>query len=263
MITLFLAWQDQAISRRWFVVGRLDQTVGGGYSFRYLNQAQEARDSGLELIPDFPLIDTVYHSDQLFPLFANRLLPKSRPDYGEFLQRIGVEEADSDPLTILSRTEGIRMTDGFEVFPKPERDSLGRYHVVFFARGVRHLETAEDCIQRLQPGDRLRVVCDDGSDYDCNALLISRDGTQVGWVPRYFCKDVRRLLEDTGGDVVLEAMRVNLPPAPVQQRLLCALSAPWPTAWIPFSDEEFQPIVGVEDLLPMVPSSAMRSGQEP
>ena len=242
MTMLYLAWQDEKDSRRWFVIGCLDR-VQSGYRFRYVRQAEEARGYGFEPIPGFEDFQVTYESAELFSLFSNRLLSKSRPDYAGFLERIGVAEADADPLTILSRTEGIRMTDKFEVFPMPEPDDSGYYHIVFLVRGIRHLPPeTEQLITSLRPGDRLRVVSEDANQFDCNAVIITTNDRQVGWVPRYFCTDIRDLEQLSPDGIELIVRRVNPPPAPVQLRLLCSLRAPWPDSWTPFNRPEYQPL---------------------
>lgn len=243
MNTLFVAWQDQADTRAWFVVGRLDR-IDVGYRFQYVNQVRVACNSGFEPMLEFRDINAKYESNKLFPLFENRLLSRSRPDYGDFLKRIAISEDSYDPIAILGRTEGLRATDSFEVFSKPEPDEHGNYHVVFFARGIRHLSPdIEKLVAGLVPGDDLDIELQDDNTHDCNAILVRSDGTQVGWIPKYLCADVRRLRDSYGDEMRVRVERVNSAPAPVQQRLLCSISAPWPESWEPFSDESFQ---GVE-----------------
>lgn len=244
MNTLFLAWQEEERTRRWFVIGRLDRTERG-FRFQYVNQdwPQIASEYGFESLLDFPDVGRVYESTRLFPMFENRLLSRSRPDYGDFLKRLAIDDKDHDPLDILARSEGIRATDSFEVFPKPEPDEQGHYRVVFLARGVRHLPRhVEDVIAKLTPGDKLDAKFGRENEQDCNALLVRSDGMQVGWIPRYLCPDIKRLKGEYPSSLELRVEQVNLSPAPVQQRLLCSITAPWPQ-WEPFSDKEFAGLV--------------------
>jgi len=82
--TLFLAWQDQN-SRSWFPIGRL-RFDGTNYQFTYTQGVLEAQQKcGFEPLPSFPCLGEVYTSTYLFPVFANRLMPKNRPDYSSFL----------------------------------------------------------------------------------------------------------------------------------------------------------------------------------
>src|SRR3954463_2868057 len=103
MRTVYVAWQDPK-SRDWYPVGRL--THNGKYRFVYTE--------GAAVSPDFlPFgrmtdLNVAYESDNLFPLFANRLLPKSRPEYSDYLRWLDVDEDDPlSPLAILSRSGGL------------------------------------------------------------------------------------------------------------------------------------------------------------
>jgi hypothetical protein len=82
--------------------------------------------------------------------------------------------------------------------------------------------------------------------YDNRALLLrTDDGYNVGYCPRYLLDDVFKLLRQTSGaeqTVKVTVERVNLPPIPIQFRLLCKLKAPWPDGFQPFSSSIYQPI---------------------
>ncbi len=125
--TLFLAWLDPN-SRFWFPIGRL--TFDGGiYKFVYTQGASLAQQQcGFEPLSSFPQFDKVYTSTQLFPVFSNRLMPRSRPDYSSFIQWLNIAEHEYEPIAILARSGGERETDTLTVFPRPEPDSQGRYH---------------------------------------------------------------------------------------------------------------------------------------
>jgi hypothetical protein len=135
--TLFLAWQDPH-SRSWFPIGKLTQEHEI-YEFSYLQGALEAKDkAGFEPIVSFPYFDQHYRSSDLFPLFANRLLRPSRPEFKDFVQWLNIPEQEDDPIALLARSGGKRKTDNFEVFPCPERDADGNYHIHFFTHGLRY-----------------------------------------------------------------------------------------------------------------------------
>jgi hypothetical protein len=70
-----------------------------------------------------------------------------------------------------------------------------------------------------------------------------KDRYMIGYVPRYLARDVFELCNRCGLDSVqLQVERVNAD-APLQQRLLCRMSACWQDDFHPCSQEEFQPIV--------------------
>lgn len=158
--TLFLSWQDHT-SRRWYPVGRLN-SGDGKYTFAYIGGAQEARDEALfRPLPAFPDLYTAYESDQLFPLFSNRVLPRSRPEYRDVLEWLSVPQSDNDPVAILSRSGGQRGTDSFEVSPCPERNEDGQYQFHFLVHGLSHMAAdAVERAERLVPGETLLVMKD-------------------------------------------------------------------------------------------------------
>ncbi|MEG3979147.1 DNA-binding protein, partial [Microcoleus sp. herbarium8] len=91
MKTLFLAWQNPG-SGSWFPIGRLTFN-GKEYQFNYTNGVLEAKlKCGFELLPSFPDFNNVYTSQKLFPLFSNRVMPRSRPDYPEFVQWLNIPQ---------------------------------------------------------------------------------------------------------------------------------------------------------------------------
>ena len=156
MKTLFLAWLDP-IDRRWYPVGRL-RNDQGEYEFRYTQGALSARkEAGFQPLAAFPELTATYRSPELFALFSNRLLPRSRPDYREFIEWLHIPESEVEPFVILARSGGRRATDTFEVFPEPQVDENGFAVLHFFIHGVRH--SAEGAVQRADRSSRENGCC--------------------------------------------------------------------------------------------------------
>ena len=81
-------------------VGTLTRNPEGMYEFRYSPQARVLnRKVGYPGIYAFSDWDKVYKSANLFPVFANRVMPKSRPDYPQMLARLGLPPGTVDPVT--------------------------------------------------------------------------------------------------------------------------------------------------------------------
>lgn len=235
----------------WGPVGRLEHD-GDGYRFLYTRGAKTL--DGFGPFPGMPDLDAVYESDTLFPLFANRLLARSRPEYESFLTWGEFDPSDPpDPIAILGVTEGMRQTDLLEVFPCPTPDANGCYLGKFFLHGLRRLPPAAlERIGRLQPGETLGLMADLSNRHDPNAVAVrTRDGCMIGYVPRYLAHDVHELLQGCEPTFIeLSVARVNTA-APFQQRLLCRMNACWPPDFQPCGRDEFQPIAG--DLSPTRP----------
>jgi hypothetical protein len=247
MKTLFLAWQDQ-LSRLWFPIGRLTFD-GTTYRFVYVKGAQEAqKQCGLEPLWLFPDLYGAYESIELFPLFTNRILRRSRPDYADFVQWLNIPLEEEDAITLLARSGGQRATDDFEIFPSPEQAEEGFYNLYFFIHGIQYRPPESQLrLQHLNSGDCLFLMHDFQNPYDNRALMIrTEDGYNVGYCPRYLLDDVFELLRQLSGTeqtVKVTVERVNLPPTPIQFRLLCKLTAAWPEGFRPFAGPIYQPIV--------------------
>lgn len=250
---LFIAWRaGGAAQGRWGPVGRL-RRVAHGYRFVYTRGARTLE--GFRSFPDMPRLDAVYESEDLFPLFANRLLARSRPEYEAYLTWGGFDPRDPpDPIALLGVTEGMRQTDSLELFPLPQPDADGCYATRFFLHGLRWMpEVAQARATRLEPGEPLGLMLDMSNAFDRDAVAVrtsdGRDQLMIGYVPRYLAADMRRLCAASDpGAVELAVARVN-PNAPLQHRLLCQLRARWPQGFSPCTSDEYLPMVGETESL--------------
>ncbi len=241
MKTLFLAWQDPE-NRNGLTVGRLT-FENGEYKFVYTAGAHSSKK-----FRPFERMDDLYSSyvsKELFPLFANRILTKSRPEYSDFIKWLNItnENADTE-FEMLALTGGTRGTDSLEVFPCPEPDITGKYHVKFFSHGLRHLPN-ESCerVKNLSIGDKLFAMLDVQNPFDSFALVL-RTGdpaTIVGFAPRYLAQDFHAYLKNNPGLVEFNVSKVN-PDAPAQMRLMCVMKAPWLSDYKPCSSEQYNPL---------------------
>ena len=244
-------------SRRWAPVARL-RRENGHYLFDYTRGTQ--RLPNFEPFGRMSKVGLQYVSDALFPLFANRVLAAGRPEYHDYLRWLGLTEQDHDALEELARTGGRRATDTLEVVPCPESTPDGRYELHFFARGLRLLGAEEQVrAATLMPGERLHLLKDVQNCQDAMALMLPTDDPMhiVGYVPRYHCADVSRLLHLAGPEAVTVVVERINPDAPIQYRLNCRLSAPWSAHFQPCADDEFHPVtVNLDDLPHAEPSAA-------
>ncbi|MFL5329887.1 MAG: HIRAN domain-containing protein [Gemmataceae bacterium] len=243
MNALFVAWRSGGDGDgAWGPVGRLDFD-GQIYRFCYTFGSKTLK--GFRPFPKMESLETVYESAELFPLFANRLLSESRPEYEQFLRWGGFDpDNPPPPIVVLGLTEGLRQTDSIEVFPCPTHAADGCYLNRFFLHGIRHAPAgAIERINHLQPGDQLGIAPEPTNPADSNAIAVftSEPIQRIGYVPRYLAHDAWHLLEHCGDYVELFVDQAN-PDAPLQQRLLCRMRACWPGDFQPCATEAFQPI---------------------
>jgi hypothetical protein len=226
----------------WRPVGRLEHD-GRLYRFWYTHGA---RQPGFRPFTGMEDLNQVYESEHLFPLFANRLLSESRPEYEAYLRWGGFDpDNPPDPILVLGVTEGIRQTDSVEVFPCPSPGTDGCYFSKFFLHGIRWLPPAAiSRVANLQAGESLKLMADLQNSHDPWAVAVrtEMDRSLIGYVPRYLAHDVWRLVQECQVDFIkLSVGRVN-PDAPLQNRVLCRMHACWPDGFRPCSGDEFLPI---------------------
>lgn len=246
---LFVAWRsgDDAHGH-WGPVGRLEHEASG-YRFVYTRGARTLQ--GFRPFPGMDDLEAVYESDELFPLFANRLLGPSRPEYDAFLVWGGFDPHNPpDPIALLGVTEGRRATDSIEVFPCPLPDAEGCYVTKFFLHGVQWMaHAAWERIAKLKREEQLALMLDLMNPYDAHAVAVRTCDDQgrmlIGYVPRYLAYDVGTLcMTCDPGFITLTVERVNAD-APLQHRLLCRMKACWPDGFRPCGRDDFEPLVSL------------------
>jgi hypothetical protein len=240
---LFVAWRSPRTRGIYPVARLLQRESAPQWELAYIEGAHTAAAHGFVPFIEFPQLERAYESEELFPLFQNRLMPSKRADYREFLARLALPESTGTPITILSRSGGRRETDKLEVFGFPSFDpARARYVYLFFLRGVRHVPGAEERIARLAEGERLAWRREPDNPIDRLSIVVDRPNAgQLGWVPAALLGDLT-LLIDGRSRVEVFAERANLAPAPVHERLLCRLEATAIAGFVPFSDATYQPI---------------------
>lgn len=241
--SLLVCWQNPT-TRGWQPIGRLSYN-GEYYSFSYTQSAQKSFEAG----QFFPLgvmdrLDRIYKSETLFPIFNNRLLTKSRPEYSDYLGWLGFEGESVTDMDELSRSGGIRATDNLQLFPIPEKNNDDYYSVQFFAHGVRHFTSSiREQVQNLHVGDRLYLMKDVQNPYDKLALILRTDSPPeyVGYCPSVLAHDFNQLLDGDNGidNVEVTVSKIN-PDSPLQYSLLCEFRSPWVAGFQPFMGKDFE-----------------------
>lgn len=243
--TLYVSWRTPEGSIHPIgLLRRRCECEGDHYSFRYLKLAERLPD--FEPLPGLPDLHARYESTTLFPVFANRVMPRRRPEF-DLLARRADLGSHADPFEVMARTGGRRATDRIEVFSPPQVSAEGRISSLFFVRGIRHIPGASEAADDLRPGDRLVLVDDPSNAYNPRAVLLRvNDGRTVGYVPDYLVDHVHELRQLNGRDPAVTVEHVNDATAAPHLRVLCRLDAPWPEGYRPFSDARFQPLVPLD-----------------
>jgi len=241
---LFVTWRSPK-THSIIPVGRLIYRDDKLYEFTYIKKAQEAIQQGFMAFLDFPYLGQFYLSHQLFPLFANRVLPVNRPEFREYIGALGLSQENADPMHILARTGGRRETDQIEMFPLPLSDpQTGAFATHCLIRGIRYMPqpVVEERIADLRPHEPLFLLWDAQNELDPTSLVVrTRDYVLLGYLPAYLSREMCELLSSLPQPQVF-VVQVNPPPAGVHHRLLCRVDGCWPEGYIPFSTVDYQPI---------------------
>jgi len=220
--SVYVAWQAPD-TRHWHVVGNLQERESG-YVFKYTKGALKSEKftkfSGMSDVKE------TYISDELFPLFKNRLLSPRRPEYPRFINWLGLGEEVAKPIDILARSGGLRSTDQLQMFKKIDVDEGGNFEHFFFLHGLSYLnQAANDRVSELKHGEVLRLCLDLQNEHDSDAVVVRADKPAeiVGYCPRYFTSDIKKMLIDNPKTVTLSVEKIS-EDAPHNYRLLCKFS---------------------------------------
>ena len=245
---LYVAAQN-SLTREWIPVAELLEQ-GDGYVLRYTKGA--ARLPGFGGLGRMNALEQSYYSPVLFPFFANRLIPKSRPEYRDYLRWVGLENAPASPMELLAVTGGIRATDGYQLIAPPRAEN-NILKLDFFARGLRYLPTEVLKLLFLQKsGAKVFLMKDVQNEKDGWALAIRTAEPMplfVGYVPRYYCAGIARLLDSSSTKVNVKVNRINQD-APFDMKFLLSVEAECP--------ENFDILDDVSDFLPFTARGAER-----
>ncbi|MGB7799826.1 HIRAN domain-containing protein [Buttiauxella sp.] len=219
--SVYVAWQSPD-SRDWHVVGNL-RNKGSHYSFNYTKGVEKLS----KFTPFSGMVDLykTYVSEELFPLFKNRLLSPRRPEYPYFIQWLGLTNDSATPLEILGRSGGQRTTDELQIFKRIEVSPDGYFEHKFFCHGLSYLPvSASERVSSLQVNDELKLCFDLQNNYDPNAVIIraSQPAEIIGYCPRYLAEDIKAMLHSNPLSVTLSVAAIS-DEAPSNYKLLCSL----------------------------------------
>jgi hypothetical protein len=228
MRNLFVAWQSPGPSRAWYPVGRLEADPEREiFRFRYLQGAERAVEAeGFSALLSFPDRFKVYEAAELFPLFQNRLLSQSRPEYQSLLEVLSMRPEEADPIELLALAGGQRRTDNLEVFPEVVANGSGYLSARFFLHGWRHLpEHARHRVDLLQKGEQLQVALECNNPATAFAVQVqSADYSILGWAPRYLMPGLGECLLKSGMDLRCQVAGINSSSGMNQWKLLVELA---------------------------------------
>ena len=242
--TLFLAWHYAGESYQWFPVGRLDADVPNSkYRFRYTGGAMRVKQAGYSLIMEFPDLERDYLSPRLFALFQNRVMKPYRPDFPSYVKVLGLSGVP-DPIEILAVNGGRRMTDNYEVFPQPVRQSDGSFVFRFLLHGSWYVsQSGQERLKQLEPGEELLIALELTHPATRLALQIQTQDRQIiGWTPHCLAQELAMGMSVSAGKFAARVVQIEYyqdMPGPAG---LVELRCLWDN-YEPMSGRDYRPLV--------------------
>lgn len=243
MKTLYIIWQDtKSKNRMWQPVARADiNSDKEEYTFQY---TKGAKNPNFSPFPRMLNRSEKFTSPRLFPFFKNRMFPKNRPEFNQFLDWTGSNQ-DVDPLDLLILLGGSKATDNYRVIMQPVPQA-GKYIQDFFVSGIQYIdEEAKEHISTIKQGDKLLIKYDNENSSDKNAVMLisTENGLKLGYYPAYLNYDLRRLLgkTTTPNEHCKVTVFKNNSDAPTQYRLFCRFETKWLNDFQACSGELYQP----------------------
>lgn len=191
---LLLVWQarDNTARSRHVVAEVVD--IGGSVSLNYLFESEDfkrARARGFDGHPAFRISQQT-HTNSVLEAFMRRLPPRSRGDFGRYLQLhcLSNEQALSD-FQLLAYTGAKLINDGFELVCLFEQMPLP-FEFTLEVAGYRHhgdIAQAQGLI-----GKRVTFLPEPENRQDSHAIAIYDDQDRIGYVDRIRASLIQRLV---------------------------------------------------------------------
>lgn len=178
----YLAWRKGSGSRR-HIVGLLERDHDNNITFHYVPEAKNLKlTEGFIPYFEFQNLDKTYDLNVL-SIFAHRLIKTDRPDVQSFLDfwEVSANKVD-DKFYLLGKTQGLTATDNFEFLAEYQHQK----DLPFLTdiSGLSYEKIPKDFIKA---GDILQYSFENDNEYDKEAVVVSYQGTKLGYIKRIHC----------------------------------------------------------------------------
>jgi hypothetical protein len=233
---LLVLWQ-QPESRAMVPVATLEHDATS-YFFAYLPAAK--KEPSFRPLIGFRDLDATYQSEELFPLFHERVMDPARDDFSRVIEGLDLDPASATPWEQLVRSGGGSEGDTLHVTPLPH-ETAGGWECHALLSGLRYLEqkavvteagTAppysaaehENILESIKTGDELTLRREIGNTYNSDAVLAFTERDEVvGYLPDWLARFVAPVLGQES--VTVRVDRVNPSRAGWHLRLLVTVAS--------------------------------------
>jgi len=189
--TLLVTWQPKTGGTR-YLVATISRNADSCI-FTYLTESADfaaATAAGFQGHPAFNK-ELPIHTHNVLDPFLRRLPPKSRGDFGRYLQQHCLPDPfPASDFALLGYTGAKSPADGFSLFPDFSTIQ-GGFEYVLEVAGTRY-ETKLD-LEHIQLDDPVTFVPEHHNEFDENAIAIYHQQHKIGYVNRVFCQLLGKL----------------------------------------------------------------------
>lgn len=193
--TLLVTWQPKSGGARYLIATIARNS--DDYIFTYQTESKDfelAKNAGFLGHPAFKL-DVAVHTNNVLDPFLRRLPPKSRGDFGRYLQQHCLPSPfNASDFALLGYTGAKSPADGFILFPDFS-DIQTSFEYVLEVAGTRYEKGLD--LEYIRLEDQVTFVPEEKNRFDENAIAVYHDQGKIGYVNKVFCKFFRQLLPST------------------------------------------------------------------
>lgn len=183
---LLLTWQDKLTRSRYIIAELINN--GLTVDLRYLIDTpdyQSALAKGFEGYPAFPIINEKIFKDVL-NVFLRRLPPRSRGDFGLYLESIRIlPTAEISDFALLGYS-GAKLPDDDFFIVHPFENETQSFEFLTLIQGLRHYPEAIDLVEnkKISTDSEVYFVREPENIFDTQAIAIYFNNTKLGFVCR-------------------------------------------------------------------------------
>jgi len=187
---IYLAWRKGRGSRR-HIVGLLERGADNNVTFQYLPETKDLiKSEGFIPYFEFQDLDKTYDSNVL-QIFSHRLIKSERPDISNFYDFWEIDSSKAhDKFYLLGKTQGLTASDNFEFLAEYtyHRD----IHFLTDLSGLSYANLPKDSVKI---GDFLQYSFEDDNQFDKEAVRVSFEGKDIGYIKKIHCRIFHRAVE--------------------------------------------------------------------
>lgn len=207
-LRLLLVWQEPEGARTRRAVAEIERPhVSAPARLRYLvgtDDMASAKTEGFVCFPAFPDLDATYDLG-VIETFMRRLPPRTRGDYGQYLEQFRLRpETRITDMALLAYTGAKLPSDGFSIV-NPLDGVNAECELLIEVAGFRHVASIPS--SELSLGSPAQLVAEPHNTFDPNAVAVHVDEHRIGCVPRQQALAVRQLVATNAITVTVE--RIN------------------------------------------------------